>query len=267
MSAGWAHAMAKHQESAAKHAVRLMLLDACERLQRGKLTYLGLPAEEALDIKTLSPVLENVICVADKKATLEEAKRSIAPIALRVRRFECGDMWKYLREKYPGEALVADVTYLDFYGGGIRDRNPFANEIHGLRSYFAKHAAYTNRAFVLAWFYMPRDKGKEAYLETCKKIVPEMELRLLRRSSGVWARTVAVRLLLRQSLLEHGMSAAVFHHALYKKSMNTIIIVFSKGEDPHCKLTLGHADCLLTAPVIAYEEGRVVPHLVPIPGT
>lgn len=80
--------MAKHQESAAKQTIRLLLLDAAERLQRRKLTYLGLPAEEALDIKALSPVLENVICVADKKATLEETKRSIAPIPLRVRRFE-----------------------------------------------------------------------------------------------------------------------------------------------------------------------------------
>src|SRR6185437_14361615 len=216
--------MAKHQESDAKDAIRHLLRDACEQLQRSRLTYLGLPAEEAVDIKLLGPLLENAICVADKKTTLDETKRSIAAIPLKHRRFVCTDMWKYLSEKYVLEPLVADVTYLDFYGGGFKDGNPFANEIHGLRSYFAKHAKHTNRTFVFAWFYMPHDQGKDVYMETCQKIIPEMDMRLLRRSTGMWVRTIAIRLLLRQSLLEHGMTATVFHHALYKRSMNTIII-------------------------------------------
>lgn len=259
--------MAIHQESEAKQSVRLLLLDACRQLQRGKLTYLGLPAEEALDIKVLSPVLENAICVAQDDATLQETRRSIASVALRIRRFRAIDMWKYLRQEYPAEPLTADVTYLDFYGGGVKNENPFANEIHGLRSYFAKQALIPNQAFVMAWFYMPRDKGKAIYVRTCEKIIPKMELELLRSSKGVWSRTIAVRLLLRQSLSEHGMSASVFHHALYKKVMNTIIIVFSKGHDPRCKIQLGSPDVLLTEPVVAYEPDSVVPRLIPIPGT
>lgn len=257
--------MAKHQESDAKGAIRRLLLDACGQLQRGRLTYLGLPAEEALDIKALSPLLENAICIADKKATLEETKRSIAAIPLKQKRFVCVDMWKYLSDQYPTEPLVADVTYLDFYGGGLKDGNPFANEIHGLRSYFAKHAKHGNRTFILAWFFMPHDQGKEIYLETCQKIVPAMDMKLLRQSTGMWSRIIAVRLLLRQSLLEHGMTANVFQHALYKRSMNTIIVAFSKGDDSIARLKLSHPDCLLHSPVVAYDPGKPVPRLIPIP--
>src|SRR5262245_28306550 len=132
--------MAKHQESAAKQTIRLLLKDACQRLQRKGLTYLGLPAEEALDIKVLSPMLENAICVADRESTLQETRRSIGGIPLKQKKLICSDMWEYLHTSYPQEPLVADVTYLDFYGGGIQKSNPFAEEIQGLRSYFAKHA-------------------------------------------------------------------------------------------------------------------------------
>jgi hypothetical protein len=253
-------------ESEAKDAIRHILRDACEQLQRNRLTYLGLPAEEAFDIKLLAPLLENAICVADKRSTLDETKRSIAAIPLKHKRFEHGDMWKYLSEKYVAEPLVADITYLDFNGGGLKEGDPFANEIYGLRSYFAKHAKYPNRTFVFAWFYMPHDHGKDVYIETCKKIVPEMDMKLLRQSTGMWSRTIAVRLLLRQSLLEHGMTANVIQHALYKKSMNTIIIAFSKGDDTIAKIKLSHPDHLLQAPVVAYDAGKAVPRLVTVPG-
>lgn len=259
--------MAKHQESDAKNAIRNLLRDACGLLQRSRLTYLGLPAEDATDVKLLGNLLENVICIADKKATLDEAKRSIATIPLKQRKFFHGDMWNYLGENYANESLIADVAYLDFYGGGLKYGNPFANEIHGLRSYFAKHARHKNRTFIFAWFYMPHDQGKEIYLDTCQKIVPEMDMRLLRQSTGVWSRTIAVRLLIRQSLLEHGMTASVVHHALYKRAMNTIIIAFAKGDDAISKHKLTHPDCLLSAPVISYESGCPVPKILSIPGT
>jgi hypothetical protein len=258
--------MDKFQESAAKDTVRQLLKDGCEHLQRGKLTYLGLPAEKALDIKVLHPLLENVICVADKRSTLDETRRSIAMLPLKEKRFECTDMWNYLIEKYPAEPLLADVTYLDFYGG-IKDANPMAIELHGLRSYFAKHARYPKRAFVFAWTYNPRDDGKEVYLETCDKIIPESDLKLLHKSTGVWLRTLAVRLILRQSLKEHGMSAIVYHHAWYKKAMNTIIVVYSKNDDPSFRLQLSDPDCLLQAPVIKYEPGLPVPRVLPLPTT
>ncbi len=256
--------MDSFQESAAKDTVRHLLKDACDHLQRGKLTYLGLPAEKALDIQHLHPVLENAICVADKRSTLEETRRSIAMIALKHRQFVCTDMWNYLIERYPSEPLVGDVTYLDFFGG-IKDTNPIAIEIQGLRSYFAKHARHPNRAFVFAWFYNPRDDGRDVYIETCEKIIPDRELKILHKLSGVWLRTLAVRLILRQSLKEHGMSATVYHHALYKKTMNTIIIVYSKGDDAALRLPLSHPDCLLQAPVVKYEPGSLVPRLLPLP--
>src|SRR6266566_6358015 len=123
--------MAIYQESQAKQAVRLLLLDACRHLQRGKLTYLGLPAEEALDIRALEPVLENAICVDERKAVLDEGRLSIASIPLRARRFVLSRMWQYLRDRYPSEDLAADVTFLDFYGGGLVNDDPFALELAG----------------------------------------------------------------------------------------------------------------------------------------
>lgn len=256
--------MDKFQDSAPKDAVRLLLKDASEQLQRGKLTYLGLPAEKALDIKVLHPVLENAICVADKRSTLDETRRNIAMIRLKQRKFECTDMWNYLIKKYPSEPLVADVTYLDFYGG-IKDTNPIGIEIQGLRSYFAKHAKYPNKAFVFAWFYNPRDDGKDVYIQTCEKIITASDLTILQKSSGVWLRTLAVRLILRQSLREHGMNALVYHHALYKKTMNTIIVIYAKGDDPALRLQLSHPDCLLQAPVVKYEPGTPIPKILPLP--
>jgi hypothetical protein len=173
-------------------------------------------------------------------------------------------MWNYLIEQYPAEFLVADVTYLDFYGG-IKDTNPIAIELQGLRSYFAKHAKHPNKAFVFAWFYNPRDDGKEVYIQTCEKIIMPDDLTVLKKCSGVWLRTLAVRLILRQSLREHGMSAMVYHHALYKKTMNTIILVYSKGEDPSLRLKLSDPGCLLEAPVVKYEPDSPVPKLLSLP--
>ena len=256
--------MARHQESAAKQATRLLILDGCRTLQRGSLTYLGLPAEEALDIKVLAPLLENVICVADRARVLEEARRSIATLPLRGRRFVQADMWEYLRDEYPREPLVADVTFLDFYGGGLRKGNPYALEIAGLRSYFAKHARQSARAFILAWTYMPRDAGPEGYVRELAKSLPTDEVQLLRRSSGTELRSLAVRLLLKQCLREHGMDVKLFQHAVYKAIMNTVIILFSRGQDPTCRLSLESPHTLLTEPMCVYEVAQPVPRLVPL---
>ena len=245
--------------------IRLLLRDACEHLQRTELTYLGLPAEEALDLKLLSPFIQNAICVDDRLKVLEETQRSIASLPLRVRRFKHGKMWQYLRDKYPSEPLVADITFLDFYGGGIVNDDPFAVEIAGLRSYFAKQALHSNKAFVLAWTYMPRDKGKQIYIDVCEKFVQRAELEFLRRSSSLWLRSIVVRYLLRQSLLEHEMSCKIFHHAVYKKTMNAIIVLFSKGYDKQCRISLGDPDSLLREPVFIYEPKRVIPKIVPFP--
>ncbi len=257
--------MAKHQESAAKQAIRGLLLDASESLQRGKLTYLGLPSEKALDVRTLEPVLENVICVEENKTILDEARRSIAPMPFKVRRFENFRMWEYLRDKYPAEPLVADIAFLDFYGGGIVHEDPFALEIAGLRSFFAKHANSQNKTFILGWTYMPRDKGPGVYLRACEKIIPSGELDLLRRSSGMWARSVAIRLLLRQSCDEHRMLAKIFHHAVFKNVMNAIVLVFSKGFDSKCKISLEDPKALLDAPVCVYDPKSTVPKMLPFP--
>lgn len=257
--------MPLHKESEAKKTVRLLLRDACEALQRGKLTYLGLPSDSALDLHVLSSVLENVICVDIRKATLDETRRSIAHLSIKQRKFIVGDIWEYLRDGYPSDPFTADLTFLDFYGGGIRKGDPFAEEIAGLRSYFAKQAKHPNKAFILAWTYMPRDRGKNMYLDTCAKIIPLTDLDLLKQSKGIWARSVAIRLLLRQSFKEHGMVTKIFHHAVYKTTMNAIILIFSRGNDHKCTIPLGDPDTLLEEPVCVYDAIEPVPQIVAFP--
>src|SRR5256885_1993175 len=110
--------MPVHSESEPKQAIRLLLRDACEQLNRGKLTYLGLPAETALDLKVLEPYLENVICISNIRADLDEAARRVATMQVKQKHFLVRDIWKYLVKEYPVEPLIADVTFLDFYGGG-----------------------------------------------------------------------------------------------------------------------------------------------------
>lgn len=250
--------MAKFQESEVKQTIRLLLKSACEHLHRPGLTYLGLPAERALDIKTLGGLLKNAICVDEKEAVLNEARRSIAGMRLKERKFVVAELWEYLRDVYPGEPLVADVTFLDFYGGGIRDDNPYAHEIAGLRNYFVKHAGHPNTAFVLAWTYMPRDKGTQPY-QALDRLLPDEDIQLLQRTSGVQFRSVAIRFLLRQLLHEHMMSVKVFHHAVYKQVMSTLILVFSKGPDPQCDLQLESPDSLREEPCYIYTPGAAIP--------
>jgi hypothetical protein len=256
--------MSGFQESSAKQAVRQLLFDAATRLQRQDLTYLGMPAESARDILILRPLLTNAICVAERDSTLAATKRSVASLRLRQKRFVAQDMWQYLATGYPSEPLLADVTFLDFYGGGLTKGNPFAHEIAGLRSYFAKHAQTPNRCFVFAWTYMPRDKGQQKYLDTLKVLLPDSGLAVLRRASGVTFRSVAIRMLLRQHLREHGFIVNVFQHAVYKRVMNTLILVFSKDVDPQCNITLGSPDGLLDEPCCVYDADQPVPRLVPL---
>ncbi len=253
--------MAKFKESAAKQTVRDLLLDACKRLQRSGLTYLGVPAEDARDIKTLAPLLKHVICVDASAAVLEETKRSIAELALKTRKVINAELWAYLRDQYPSERLVADITFLDFYGGGIQKQDPYAQEIAGIRSYFAKHASIANKAFVFAWTYNPRDRGTDAYLQALEKIIPKHELKPLREKTGFAFRHLAIRMLLLQSLREHGMFVKVFQHAVYKNVMSTLIIVFSKGQDATSAFRLKDADSIIDEPVVFYDPEQATPRL------
>lgn len=254
--------MDKFQESEAKQTIRFLIKDATRSLKRPGLTYLGLPAERALDILALNGLLRNAICIDKSKVVLEEARRSIASMRLKERRFIVKDLWEYLRDDYPSEALVADVSFFDFLGGGLNKADPFAAEIAGLRSYFAKNAQHSHQAYVLAWTYMPRDKGPQAYKRALSTIMPHTESSIIDKSSGVSLRSVAIRLLLMQSLREHGMVVNVFHHALYKSVMSTLIIVYSKGVDPNCKLVMESPDSLLSSPCCVYSAGSPTPSLV-----
>lgn len=252
--------MALHQESDAKQASRELIMQACVSLQRSNLTYLGMPAEAALDIKTLRAVLQNVICIAENASTLAETKRSIAGLRLVHKRFRPMDVWAYLRDEYSSETLIADVTFLDFYGGGIMKDDPFATEIAGLRSYFAKQARSHNRAFVFAWTFMPHDKGKGIYVSALEKQkMSDIEADLVKNAAGVRFRAIALRILLRQILDEHGFSVKLFHQLLYKQVMSTMILLFCKGIDPLSNVTLGTPDTLIQEPYYAYESGRAIP--------
>jgi hypothetical protein len=256
--------MPKHQESAAKQATRHLLLQAAKHLNRPELTYMGMPAETALDILTLRTLLRNVICIADRQAVLDETRRTIASLSLKERKFICADVWEYLKKEYPSEQLIADITFLDFYGGGIRTDDPFSSEIAGLRSFFAKQAAHTGRAFVLAWTYMPRDKGEHKYIETLGKMLPKEDIDLLKSTRGVTLRSLAVRLLLVQQAKEHDLRARLFQHALYKRVMNTIIVVFSRGHDLTCSLSLDDPRKLRSDPCCVYDGQSLAPRLMPL---
>lgn len=259
--------MARFQESGAKAAIRTLLLRAAESLGRSDLTYLGMPAEAASDIKAMRSVLANVICLGQSDESLRETGRSIAALRLQTRRFYALDMWEYLRSKYDAETLVADVTFLDFYGGGLTKDDPFAHEIAGLRAYFAKHARTPNRAYVFAWTYNPRDRGKKRYVETLsKQKLSKEDVALLDSCDGVNARSVALRLILRQILLEHDFSARIYHHALYKGVMNTLILVFSKGSDPSCPIALSAPDSIMTAPYYVYKPDTPIPEVCSLLG-
>lgn len=254
---------ASFKESEVKKTIRLLLRDAAALLQRPEITYLGMPAERALDVLALKDFLKNTICIAEKQTILDEALLSTASLSLKERRFEIGDVWDYLRDRYPKEPLVSDLTFLDFYGGGIRKEDPFASEVAGLRSYFAKHAHHANKAYVLAWTYMPRDKGRQIYIDTLKTMVaPEVFALLNKTTSGMNLRSLAIRMLIRQSLVEHNMQVRVVQHAVYKNTMNALIIIYSKGLDPKCNKDFNHADSLLYAPCYVYSAGEYTPKVV-----
>ncbi len=60
------------------------------------------------------------------------------------------------------------------------------------------------------------------------------------------------------------MLASVYHHAVYKRSMNTVIIVFSKGVDRSCRTRLETADGILREPAYVYDDKSVVPKPLPL---
>jgi hypothetical protein len=258
--------MPEFQETAAKKTVRELLRESCEQLRRRNLTYLGLPGELATDLRLLGPYLENAICVERDPNAIEEIRRNASFLPLKKKKIIRANMWDYLRDQYSGEALVADVTFLDFYGGGLSRKDPFADEIGALRSYFMKQARYPNRAFVFGWTYMPRDQGEQNYVKALEKInVDNHLLKKVTQSSGTWLRSIAVRLLLRQSLYEHDMLVKLVQHTVYKSVMNAVILVYSKGRDSQCNYELQSPDCLLTDPVWIYERGSPTPKPATLP--
>lgn len=254
--------MDKFQESEAKETIRLLIKDAAHSLHRPGLTYLGLPGERALDVLALNGLLRNAICIDKSSTVLDETRRSIASMRLANRQFIAKDLWEYLRTDYPGETLVADIAFFDFLGGGLHTSDPFAKEIAGLRSYFAKQAQFSQTTFVLAWTYMPHDLGPQTYKKALGKIMSASDAAIIDQSTGVNLRSVAIRLLLRQSLHEHGMMVNLFHHALYKRVMSTLILIFTKGVDVNCKIAMDTPDSLLTAPCCVYTPGAPTPSLV-----
>jgi hypothetical protein len=165
-----------------------------------------------------------------------------------------------LREQYPGEPWAGDITFLDFFGGAIAKDDPFAEEIGALRSYFMKHANHPGRAFIFAWTYATRDRGKAKYVSALERVVQEASLLAkLRQAEGVLSRSIAVRLLLWQMMKEHGLSVSIVQHLIYKRTMSAIILVFSKGLDPSSSHELSDPSCLLTDSIWTYQEDIVTP--------
>lgn len=239
-----------------------MLCDAAGLLGRANLTYLGLPGHRALDILALSTYLENVICVDRDKKVVDACSTSIARIPLKKIRPVTGDMWDYLNHGYRSETLVADLAFLDFCGGGINSATPFADELGAIRSYFAKQAKHANKAFILAWTYMPHDTGAAKYQKALEKVLQPPDLKRLAAVRGTAFRSMAVRSFLKQCLVEHDMSAKLYHHALYKKTMNTIILIYARGTDPMAKIVLSPPDDIMSAFVAHYDGKSLTPELI-----
>jgi hypothetical protein len=252
---------ASFYESEGKAVVRRLLRQACMTLGRDELTYLGMPEEDALDVRGLTGLIGNVICIDKVRHKLELARHRIANMHIRGEIYRCVDMWDYLRLQYPSEKLLADVAFLDFLGGSIQSADPFAKEIAGLRSYFARHAhdSFLNRSFILAWTFMPHDLGPQKYTRHLKECLFPEDMKLLGGYSGIEFRTLAIRMILRQLLRQHEMKAVLYEHLLYKQVMSTFILVFAKGEEPACSLHLGSPDDILKAPITEYDERRSTP--------
>jgi hypothetical protein len=244
-------------ESGAKEVIRRLLRQAGEGLGRENLTYLGLPEREALDIRALVPLVRNVICIDFESEKLRETARVLARLKLDRKVFWEGNMWTYLRDHYPIESLVSDITFLDFLGGGIRSTELFAQEIAGVRNYFAKQSRYQNRAFVFAWTFMPRDSGAQIYTEGLSRLLPEHEIRLIARQKGWALRALAIRFLVKQILQEHNMTVKLFHHAVYKKVMNCMILIYSNGDDSNARFTLHDPKSILHESVYLYTENEL----------
>jgi len=230
-------------------------------LGRQNLTYLGMPEEDALDVRALSPAVRNLVCIDTAKSKLDSARHAIANLPIHIDRYHAKDMWLYLKDDYIHEGLIADVTFLDFLGGGIVSNVPFQKEIAGLQAYFACHAKseFINRAFILAWTFMPHDAGEEHYLRHLSKCLFPADIELLRKQKGINFRALAIRLLLRHILAQHDMSALVYEHLLYKKVMNTLILVFCRGEDHDCAISLLSPDKVITSPITEYQSNRATP--------
>lgn len=248
------------RETLAKQAVREMLADAAGQLGRTGLTYLGLPGREAKDVLRLRKLLRQAICVDTRQEVLDACSTQLGRLSLDAKQFVCEDMWSYLKAHYPSEPLMADVLFLDFCGGGILSDDPFATEIAGLRALLAKHSKTKNQAFILAWTYMPHDKGPDAYRAALGKLkLTPADEALVNSFSGVRLRSLSIRLLIKLSFQEHNMLAKVYHHALYKKTMNTIIVIFSAGVDERCSIQLDDPDAILQAAVYRYDDKAVAP--------
>ena len=249
------------QESDGKQVVRQLLKQAASTIERGNLTYLGMPEAEALDIRALSPVISNVICIDRVQAKLDAARHSIANLPIRIDRYHTADMWEYLKEEYGHEGLVADVAFLDFLGGGITSAIPFQREIAALQAYFWRQAQpeYINRTFILAWTFMPHDFGVDRYLTPLSKLLFPKDITALKKYQGINFRSVAIRLLLKHLMEQHEMSATMYEHLLYKRVMNTIIVLFARGDTPDCSVPLGLPEKLVAAPVMEYKEDTAKP--------
>ena len=250
------------QESAEKKSIRGMLSDAAGLLGRVNLTYLGLPGHRALDILALRAYLDYAICVDRDKKVLDACSASIAGIPLKGTRYVAGDIWDYLNDTYRTEPRVADVTFLDFCGGGINSSTPFAHELGAIRTYFAKQARHPNKAFILAWTYMPHDTGASKYQKALEKVLQPADLQRLANAKGTAYRSVAIRCFLKQCLVEHDMSAKLYHHALYKKTMNTIILIYARGTDASVKVTLGLPEDIMSAFVTRYDGKSLTPDVI-----
>jgi hypothetical protein len=246
-------------ESSAKNSVRLLLKGAICSLDRTSLTYLGLPGKRALDLATFGGLVTRAICV-ERDKDYDDMRRSVSRYPLKPK-FKKKNVWEYLRDDYPNEEWVADVAFLDFCGGGISSENPFSLEVAGLRAYFTKQANASAVPYVFAWTYMPRDKGSATYKDSMHNLgMSTAEIEQANSLPPLALRSYWVRVVLRQISRELGFKIRVYHHALYRSSMNTLVLLFGKGEQVH-ELRLDSPEIILDAPIYEYVDGSSLPRV------
>jgi len=107
---------------------------------------------------------------------------------------------------------------------------------------------------------MPRDDGEAAYEQAITQYRIDRHHRdIIKGLNGLPKRSFIIRIILAKVLARLGFSAAIYHHAVYKDTMNALILVFCKGSDGQCRVPLAPVTdaMMVEAPYFLYSDAGV----------